>query len=94
MPHTVGSKGQVVIEKAIRDRLGVEPGWLALQVLVDDHVEIRFVPPEHDRSLAGVLAGHSRVRVPDADSLREARERVWDERAHERAAGWDERPST
>jgi len=92
MAHVVGPKGQVVIEKEIRDRLGIGPGWLALQVLVDDHVEIRFVPPEHDRSLAGILAGRGRVTLPDDDALRGARERAWDERAHERAAGWDERP--
>lgn len=55
MAHTIGTKGQVVIEKAIRDRLGVGPGWNAVQRLVDDHVEFRFIPPTHNRSLAGCL---------------------------------------
>ena len=45
--HTVGPKGQVVVEKEIRDRLGIAPGWRALQSLVGDHVETRFFPPEH-----------------------------------------------
>lgn len=58
MATRVGSKGQVVIEKEIRDRLGVAPGWTAFQQLVDDHVEIRFFPPEHNRSLYGILAPH------------------------------------
>ena len=93
MAHVVGPKGQVVIEKEIRDRLGIEPGWLALQVLVDDHVEIRFVPPEHNRSLAGILAGRSCVTLPDEEALRAARERAWQERVRERVAGWDGRPS-
>ena len=62
--HAVGAKGQVVIEKGIRDRLGVGAGWQTVQTLVDDHVEIRFVPPEHDRSLFGALAQYA-VRTPD-----------------------------
>ena len=61
----VGPKGQVVIEKEIRDKLGVEPGWLAIQQLVEDHVEISFIPPEHNRSLAGILASYTAVRIPD-----------------------------
>jgi len=53
MAHVVGPKGQVVIEKEIRDKLGVEPGWQAVQLLVDNHVRIYFIPPEHNRSLRG-----------------------------------------
>lgn len=55
MTHIVGAKGQVVIAKEIRDKLGIHPGWRAIQSVVADHVEIRFLPPEHDRSLAGIL---------------------------------------
>lgn len=83
MARRVGSKGQVVIEKEIRDRLGVRPGWLAVQQLVDDHVDIYFVPPEHDRSLAGALRPYSSVRLPDQQSLREAIERAWHEHGRE-----------
>ena len=93
MAHRVGPKGQVVIEKEIRDKLGIEPGWLAIQQLVEDHVEISFIPREHDRSLAGILAPYTNVRIPDQAALREARERAWDARArkdviHERGLGW------
>ncbi len=84
MAHIVGPKGQVVIEKEIRDKLGVEPGWLAIQQLVGDHLEVYFIPPEHDQSLAGILAPYTNVRIPDEASLREARERTWDERVRER----------
>lgn len=55
MPHIVGAKGQIVIAKEIRAQLGIHPGWLAVQRIVGDHVEIRFSPPEHERSLAGIL---------------------------------------
>ena len=53
MPNIVGPKGQVVIAKGIRDSLGIAPGWVSLQRLVDDHVEIHFLPPEHRESLEG-----------------------------------------
>jgi bifunctional DNA-binding transcriptional regulator/antitoxin component of YhaV-PrlF toxin-antitoxin module len=64
--HLVGPKGQVVISKEIRDRLGVQPGWQALQVLADNHVRIYFLPPEHNRSLRGAAKPFIR-RSPPAD---------------------------
>src|SRR5438552_706672 len=72
MAHLVGPKGQVVIEKAIREQLGVKPGWQALQILVDNHVEVYFVPPPHSRSLAGCLASYVKGPIPDDD------EAAWD----------------
>jgi len=81
--NRVGTKGQVVIEKAIRDELGVEPGWTALQQVVDGHVEIYFVPPRHNRSLAGVLAPYTDVRIPDEEAFHEATEWAWGEHAKE-----------
>ena len=79
MAHKVGRKGQIVIEKQIRDRLGVKPGWLALQRLVGDHVEVYFVPPEHDRSLKGNLAEHTNVRIPPGEEWDKARANAWHE---------------
>lgn len=58
MTHKVGTKGQVVIEKPIREVLVIEPGFLVVQRVVGDHVEIRFFPPGHERSLRGVLRGY------------------------------------
>ena len=63
MVHLVGPKGQVVIAKEIRDRLGVEPGWVALQRLEGDHVEVYFVPPAHRKSLKGSLASHIKTGI-------------------------------
>lgn len=86
MTTRVGSKGQVVIEKAIRDELGVEPGWLTEQRRVGpDRVEIRFLPGEHDRSLCGVLAGAITRKLP-AEDFEEARRRAWSEAAAHRQA--------
>ena len=63
MASKVGQEGQIVIEKEIRDRLGVLPGWTALQLLVDDHIEVYFFPPEHNQSLKGILAKYVTVSV-------------------------------
>lgn len=86
MPHRVGPKGQVVIAKEIRDRLGVEPGWLALQRLADDHVEIYFLPPEHHRSLKASLAPHIKGRLAASRAWTRARDAAWHEAAVEKVA--------
>lgn len=83
MPTVVGPKGQVVIEKEIRDRLGVQPGSLAIQRLVGDHVEVYFVPPPHRRSLRGALAGHVRRSVPIED-WEQVRAEAWREAVSDR----------
>ena len=63
MPTVVGTKGQVVIDKAIRDQLGISPGWRAYQTLDEGYVKIYFRPPPHNRSLLGTLREHI---TPDA----------------------------
>ena len=76
MVYAVGPKGQVVIAKELREKLGIEPGWWALQRLVDDHIEIHFFPPEHDRSLFGVLSEY--VKEPlSPERWNEVRELAW-----------------
>ncbi len=52
----IGDKGEVVIRKELREQLGIEPGWIALQRVVDNRIEIQFIPPEHNKSLKGSLA--------------------------------------
>ena len=84
MANKVGPKGQVVISKPTRDRLGILPGWEALETVVGDHVELRFVPPPHDRSLQGSLAGSVR-RVPSSSSR--AREAAWARAARRKERG-------
>lgn len=63
MASVVGTKGQVVIDKAIRDQLGISPGWRAYQTLDEGYVKIYFQPPPHNRSLLGILREHI---TPDA----------------------------
>lgn len=89
MANIVGTKGQVVIAKHIRDQLGIGPGWVAIQRAVDDHVEIVFLPPEHRESLKGSLAPHIKASVPP-DEWHRARESGW----HEAAARERKAPSS
>ncbi|HET7769358.1 MAG TPA: AbrB family transcriptional regulator [Chloroflexota bacterium] len=82
-----------MIEKEIRDRLGVQPGSVAIQRLVGDHVEIRFASPPprltlHNRSLLGVLSSSSETVPPDR--LGQARKRAWAGAAQEEERAWRE----
>jgi len=72
MAYLVGPKGQVVIAKEIRDQLGVQLGWMTLQHVADDHVELRFVPPEHNESLLGILTPYITRNFPAEEYLEEA----------------------
>ena len=53
MTYKVGPKGQVVLPKGIRDRLGIQPGDEVVVEEEDGHVEIYKVPDF--RSLRGIL---------------------------------------
>jgi bifunctional DNA-binding transcriptional regulator/antitoxin component of YhaV-PrlF toxin-antitoxin module len=77
----VGTKGQVTLEKEIRDALGVGPGWRAIQRLEENRVVIEFLPPQHRRSLAGILTDATTVRAPTEEDLQAAVEQAWAEAA-------------
>lgn len=78
MSSVVGTKGQIVIEKRIRQALGIQAGYVAVQRLVGDHVEIFFFPPEHRRSLRGFLAPFIQGAASPAE-WDELRQRAWTE---------------
>ena len=61
--QVVGKNGHVVIAKPIRDSLGLAPGWISIQRLVDDHVELYFLPPDPPESLKGCLAPYSKAHI-------------------------------
>jgi bifunctional DNA-binding transcriptional regulator/antitoxin component of YhaV-PrlF toxin-antitoxin module len=84
MSYIVGTKGQIVIEKEIRDRLGVEPGWVALQRLVGDHVEIYLIPPEHRTSMKSSLAKYVKVSVTPGEQWGKARDAAWEQAVREK----------
>lgn len=83
MSYIVGAKGQIVIAKEIRERLGVKPGWVALQRVVEDRVEIYFLPPEHNESLKGSLAQYLQTKISAGESWDKARQTAWEAAAIE-----------
>jgi hypothetical protein len=86
MTYLVGAKGRVVIAKEIRERLGVRPGWVALQRLVDGRVEIYFLPPEHHWSLKGSLASYVKAGIPPGEAWDKARQAAWEAVVREKGA--------
>ena len=83
MATKVGAKGQIVIEEPIRAELGIEPGMLAVQQVIDGAVVIRFHPAPHNRSLAGALRPYIR-QWPSGDDVGGVIEEAWAEAAKER----------
>lgn len=60
MTHRVGTKGQVVIPKELRDELGIEPGDEVTFWRDGDHVAVRTVGGE---ALRGRFRGHGLIDV-------------------------------
>jgi AbrB family looped-hinge helix DNA binding protein len=77
MASRVGERGQVTIEKAIREELGVYAGDRAVQRIEDGRVVIEFVPAPHRRSLAGALRGKV-ARRPANEEWGALRDAAWE----------------
>ncbi len=73
---TALGKGQVVIPKLIRDRLGLTPGRKLVVQLRDDDIVLHLLPKDPIHSLCGILKG---IGSLTKDLLKERRK----ERAHE-----------
>lgn len=58
---SVGERGQITIERAIRERLGIRPKDIAVQRVEDGRLVVEFIRPHepHMRSLAGILGPSS-----------------------------------
>ena len=48
-------KGQVIIPKDIREKLGIKPGKILSVELVDEHIEIRPLPDDPIEFLTGIF---------------------------------------
>lgn len=77
MVTRVGERGQITLEKAIREELGVYPGDGAVQRIEDGRVVIDFVPGPHLRSLAGSLKDAVR-KWPTDESWPALRRAAWE----------------
>ena len=77
MSTTVGQKGQVTIERPIREALGIGTGWLAIQKAENGTVVMRSLPRKHGRCLAGSLSNATDVRATSEDDPRHAISDGW-----------------
>ncbi len=73
MTHKIGPKGQVVIPKDLRERLGIRPGDEVDFELDEDAGTVRVEPVRDHSSLRGSLAGCGLVSELEDDHRSEAR---------------------
>lgn len=52
------AKGQIIIPKDLRAKLGILPGKKVSLRLVDDHLEVRPLPDDPIEFLTGIFKGH------------------------------------
>lgn len=84
MASHVSEQGQITIDRAVREQLGVQPGMIAQQRVVDGHLEVVFLPAGDERSLYGVFHRDDEPpQVTDGDQLEAA---VMDAVAEEKRA--------
>jgi bifunctional DNA-binding transcriptional regulator/antitoxin component of YhaV-PrlF toxin-antitoxin module len=90
----VGTKGNIVIDKGIRDRLGVQPGWETIQLLRNGHVEVHFLPPVQPGASAGILGPVGDVPwLREEDALREAIDQAMGDALRERYGTAESEPA-
>lgn len=77
MPSRVGERGQITLEKSIRDELGIYAGDQAVQRVEDGRIVIEVIPGRHNRSLAGSLRDKVRTRPAD-ESWPALRRAAWE----------------
>jgi len=65
MASRVGERGQITIEKAIREELAIYPGDETVQRIEKGRIVIDVIPGRHRRSLAGALSAKTGRRPPD-----------------------------
>ena len=77
MSSKVGDRGQITIEKAIREELSIYAGDETVQRVEDGRIVIEVIPGRHRRSLAGVLR-EKRTRTPADESWEVLRQAAWE----------------
>jgi AbrB family looped-hinge helix DNA binding protein len=82
MPTVVTSaKGQVVIPKKERDRVGIKPGTRVVVTAVDDHIEIRPLPENPVEHFHGIFENGSSLTRALLEERRKERKREGQKRS-------------
>lgn len=75
--YKVGQNGEMYIRKELMEALGIGPDWIVLQRVVDDKLEVEFMPPEHRRSLRGSLSDFEGPGIPADADWGKIRDEAW-----------------
>ena len=76
MSNVVGERYQITIGKEVREELGIRPGDLAIEQVVDGRLVVAFVPRTHRDSLLGILRAPGTSAIEDWDGLMEGARRA------------------
>ena len=85
MTSRVGERGQITIEKAIREELAIYAGDEAVQRVEDGRIVIEVIPGRHHRSMAGSLRDKI-GRTPADESWEALRQAAWETADPDRGA--------
>ena len=77
MASRVGERGQITIEKAIREELAIYAGDEAVQRIEGGRIVIEVIPGRHRRSMAGSLR-EKIGRTPADESWEALRKAAWE----------------
>ena len=77
MASRVGERGQITIEKAIREELAIYAGDEAVQRIEGGRIVIEVIPGRHRRSMAGSLR-EKIGRTPADESWEALRQAAWE----------------
>ena len=77
MTSRVGERGQITIEKAIREELAIYAGDETVQRVEAGRIVIEVIPGRHRRSMAGALADKI-GRTPPDESWEALRDAAWE----------------
>lgn len=80
MANVVGERFQITIDKHVRRELGIKPGDVAVERVVDGRLVVDFVPKPHRESLRGIFKRPGQPVVTDWQGLRD---RAWGWRSAE-----------
>jgi AbrB family looped-hinge helix DNA binding protein len=83
MANVVGERFQITIDKAVREKLGVRPGDIAIERVRDGRLVVTFAPGPHQRSQLGILRQHARRPIEPITDWDAYRERTWSTRSSE-----------
>jgi len=77
MTTRVGERGQITIQKAIREELAIYAGDETVQRVEDGRIVIEVIPGRHRRSLAGTLRDKTGT-TPSDESWEALRKAAWE----------------